>query len=260
MYTIEQRFIKFNRPKKTLKPIGIILHETATPNDTVENQFNYFNLQNRNASAHVFIDQNKILQFIPFTEIAWHAGRTANNSYIGIEMCHATNQYNFEEIYKKTIWLFTHIYLNVINPKIYNINEQNLMTHEQVSLKWKETNHVDPTSYLKKFGKNIEDFRFKVQEQINNYYFNFALSKLANTSNYWNDNARENKTIEVIWLKKLIENFLKIFNLSFTLKNLKELKIINDLDYWQKAFLENKIDGKYVNTIIIRMGQKLSGG
>jgi N-acetylmuramoyl-L-alanine amidase CwlA len=164
-YNITQNFITQNRSYKPLIAIGTVLHETATPGASDENERAYFNAAYRGASAHAFVDYNSITQIIPWNEQAWHAGPTANNRYISIELCNYNDASRFEEIWRRGVWLFAYVHVNII--KVTTINEDTLMSHAEVSSKWKETTHTDPIEYFAKFGKTVEDFRIEVQNMIN---------------------------------------------------------------------------------------------
>ncbi|MFL0245917.1 peptidoglycan recognition protein family protein [Candidatus Clostridium stratigraminis] len=163
-YTINQRFISKNRSNKQLKAIGTVVHETSDPGATDENEYNYFNTGYRGASAHAFVDKNSITQTIPWDEQSWHAGPSANTSFIGIELCHYDDAEGFKEVWTRAVWLFAYIHVYII--KRFPITKFNLMSHAEVSEKWHETNHTDPVSYFGKFGKTVEDFRNEVQNEI----------------------------------------------------------------------------------------------
>lgn len=157
----EVKLLSKNRSYELLVPIGIVLHETATPGATAQNEFLYFNGGDRGASAHGFVDWNSYIQTIPYDEVAWHAGYTANHKYIGIEMCHATNKADFDKVWDNTV----EIVVDLINKCGFSINE--LTTHNAVSLRWGETDHTDPIGYFKKFGKTFEDFKNDVIAHMN---------------------------------------------------------------------------------------------
>lgn len=165
-YTIKQRFISKNRPGTRINPIGTVVHETATPGASDEDEFRYFDngAGGRKASVHAFVDYDSITQIIPWNEKAWHAGHTANNNYIGIELCNYNDAEKFQEIWKRAVWLFAWLHINVI--KQTTINKTTLMSHSEVSKKWGETNHSDPDGYFAKFGKTVDMFRQEVQEEI----------------------------------------------------------------------------------------------
>jgi N-acetylmuramoyl-L-alanine amidase CwlA len=154
----------YNNPKTPLTAQGVVIHETANPNDSAQMEYNYFNSGNRQASAHFFIDSKEIVQCIETNCIAWHAGRTANFKFLGIEMCHATDPKKFVEIWNRAVWL-TAILLHSIN--ITTATDDNVMSHAEVSAKWGETDHRDPVSYFRTFGKTMIGFREEVQKIMN---------------------------------------------------------------------------------------------
>lgn len=57
-----------------MKPIGITIHETDN-NATARNEAAYMNRNNNYTSFHVAVDENEVVQIIPFNRNAWHAGR-----------------------------------------------------------------------------------------------------------------------------------------------------------------------------------------
>lgn len=166
----KQQFISMNRSNRKFKPTGIVLHETATQGATAQNEFNYFDKNKVGASAHGFIDWVEDLQFIPWDEKAWHACEPANSLFLGIEMCRPKdNDPKKKEkmliTYTATVEAFARLYKWVL--KIDKITKDNLMSHDEVRIKWGKTTHTDPTSYLKEIGKSMDIFRKDVQKELN---------------------------------------------------------------------------------------------
>ncbi|MGP0583718.1 peptidoglycan recognition protein family protein [Paenibacillus timonensis] len=126
-YPIERRYItkrSNTRPGTRLKsgtPAFFVAHDTGNPGATADNHYTYFNnLTDRSASAHVFIDDTKILEIIPTgtgpdsAEKAWHVlynvttdndqfGYDANDAALGVELCYGA-KINFAEAYKRYVW------------------------------------------------------------------------------------------------------------------------------------------------------------
>lgn len=165
-YTITQRYISKNRSYKPLNAVGTVLHETATPGASDEDEFRYFDsgAGGRSVSVHAFVDYDSITQTVPWNEQAWHAGGTANRSYIGIELCNYNDRDKFEEIWKRGVWLFAWLHVNII--KDTTITKDTLMSHAEVSDRWGETNHTDPIAYFAKYGRTVDMFRDEVQKEI----------------------------------------------------------------------------------------------
>lgn len=167
MYSVTKKFLTANRSHQSLNPIGLVLHSTATPGATNETEVRYFNSGDRKASAHGFIDWDSITQTIPFNEVGWHAGSTANHKFIGIELCEPGTHdvIKFTEVWNRATWYFAWIFISVL--KIHTVTKENLMSHAEVSAKWGETDHQDPVAYFKAYGKTVDAFRKEVQDQIN---------------------------------------------------------------------------------------------
>ena len=77
----------------SMKPIGICIHNTS--NDaSAENEVKYMINNNNSTSYHVAVDEKHVIQAIPFSRNAFHAGDGANGvgnrQYIGIEICRST--------------------------------------------------------------------------------------------------------------------------------------------------------------------------
>lgn len=117
MSTWKEDFViknKFSRPGyKNLGVRGLVMHWTADPGATDENEHDFFDGSDggggRYAGAHLFVDRDSATQLIPFDEIAYHANEKAcrisklkgdikfsdgstyhgdaNVTSIGIEMC-----------------------------------------------------------------------------------------------------------------------------------------------------------------------------
>lgn len=163
MMTKKVKFLEKNRSGERLNPVGAVLHETATPGASAEDEFRFFSTGERGASAHGFVDRYGYIQTIPYTEVAWHAGPTANRKYIGIELCHAESKDEFDKIWNNAVEVFAGIF----GYFGWEVSEETLPTHRDVSLKWGETDHTDPIGYFRKFGKTAEDFREDVKRKIN---------------------------------------------------------------------------------------------
>lgn len=169
MRQFKKQLINKNRSYKSIKPIGVVLHETATQGATAQNEFNYFNNNDVYASAHGFIDWIEDVQLIPWDEKAWHAKEPANTMFIGIEMCRPKdNDPNKIEkmtiVYNASVQAVARIFKYIL--KINVITKDNLMSHDEVRLKWKKTTHVDPTRYLNEIQRDMDKFRSDVQKAL----------------------------------------------------------------------------------------------
>ncbi len=90
---IVQSFMKNNPCYKAGKKIavkGLMLHSVGCPQPSAETFIrNWDKPEQERACVHAFIDGNtgKVYQTLPWDHRAWHAGGSANNTHIGVEMC-----------------------------------------------------------------------------------------------------------------------------------------------------------------------------
>lgn len=171
MRTFRKDFITnpANRSKVKIKPVGVVLHETATPGAMAASEVRAFNTHDWKASAHGFIDWEEDVQTLPWDIKGWHAKEPANTMFIGIEMCRPHNgdprkKERMQATYLASVNAVARIFHYVL--KIDKVSKENLMSHDEVRKKWNNTTHVDPTSYLKEIGKNMDEFREDVQDKL----------------------------------------------------------------------------------------------
>lgn len=158
-----------NVSKQKIKASGVVLHETATPGATAAMEVKAFNSHDWRASAHAFIDWAEDVQTLPWETKGWHAKEPANSLFVGVEMCRPRNDDPLKidrmvATYLASVNAVARVFFYVL--KINNVTKENLMSHDEVRKKWKNTTHVDPTSYLKEIGKNMDMFREDVQDKL----------------------------------------------------------------------------------------------
>jgi len=81
---------KKHRSGKAMIPTSLTIHSTGNPTSVAKGERGWLtNPTNvRVASFHIVVDQNRAIECIPFTEVAWHAGdKTGNTTSIGLEIC-----------------------------------------------------------------------------------------------------------------------------------------------------------------------------
>lgn len=190
-YPIIQDFIVGNHNDVRPYNKGLVAHATATPGATDTREQAYYDSGDRQASAHAFIDWDSMTQLMGWKERAWHAGRTANDGYIGIECCEpaTVDPAKFNEVYKRAVWLFAKLMIDEVKQTIVTapvfdaagkiVKYGNLMSHEEMARANHETNHVDPVAYFKTYGKTVNGFRADVQNMINDILLTRAVKKLA---------------------------------------------------------------------------------
>lgn len=166
-YVITQNYTRYNRSHEALSASGMVVHETATPGATDENERAYFNTGYRAANANAFIDWDSITETVPDNEVAWGSGYTSNHRFLQVELCRPSvhDEAKFTEVWNRAIWYFAYKFVNKLH--ITTVTKDNLVSHAEVSAKWHETNHTDPVEYFNEYGKSVDVFRSEVQAMIN---------------------------------------------------------------------------------------------
>jgi len=133
MLGIQKKFIRYNFSNAPGRVINyIVIHDVGSVS-TAENNYEYFNGGNRNASADFFVDPSNIMQFTDYkNSYSWHCGDgggkfgISNRNSIGIEMCLVEP---FETTLKNTIDLVKYL------MKELNIPIERVVRHYDASRK-----------------------------------------------------------------------------------------------------------------------------
>lgn len=156
---------EFSRPgKKLAEVLGVVLHWTANPKVSAENNRLYFESRKNgrygHGSAHYIIGlKGEVVRCIPENEVAYHVGssqedpasgkvytdlarksfgkyatiiNSPNNCTIGIELCPINNSGDFApETYRAAVELTREI------CKKYNLKKEQIFTHHDI-VGWKD--------------------------------------------------------------------------------------------------------------------------
>ena len=161
MPTIVRMISKYNYSSRNGNSVKyIVLHYTGNKGDTANNNAVYFNGDNRNASAHYFVDDNSIYQVVEESNSAWAVGDgkgqygITNQNSISIEMCCNSSGIISEKTEDNAIKL-----VKQLQGK-YNISNNNVVRHYDASRKicpnWSDNNWSRWTSFKNKLNGTIE--------------------------------------------------------------------------------------------------------
>ena len=137
----------------------LVIHETANPGATALNHANYWKTSPYAVHYVMDLDGSVVYHTMADNRKAWHVGN--GNSYtVGIELCHATNQSDFNKQWNEAVkWAGDYL-----NAKGWGIDR--LISHNDARLKWGGTTHTDPMSYFTSYGKSWSEFKAAVQSYM----------------------------------------------------------------------------------------------
>lgn len=153
-----------HRSGEALAPTGLVLHSTADPGATAEQIRAFFaRLQSPNrVNAHLAVDWNVALQLVPYTEVAWHAGPTANGRFLGMELCETKDPDQFHTSFLS--WIA--IAVQLFKTHRWPVDDAHLWSHARVSATFHETDHTDPIDYLASHGHTWDDVVARVKAGV----------------------------------------------------------------------------------------------
>ena len=84
----DERYTTFQRRG----PLGLVLHSVGCAQPSAKSFADRWDNPSYNVAVHGFIDANTgtVYQTMPWNFRAWHAGGSANNTHVGVEMCESS--------------------------------------------------------------------------------------------------------------------------------------------------------------------------
>lgn len=150
--------------------VGVVAHATAVYGDSDISERNYEVGHWQDAFVHFFVDHTGIEQVADYNYVCYGSGHTANHKgYAQVELCQTQDPTQFTAAYGAYVWLLAYLLYRKGLPVV---DGDTLMSHAQVSVKWKETDHTDPcgqdgkSGYLGSHGKTWAD----VVKDVTNCY------------------------------------------------------------------------------------------
>ncbi|MHC5374810.1 GBS Bsp-like repeat-containing protein, partial [Enterococcus sp. LJL120] len=160
-------------PYETNRPLGIVVHETANPNSTIEGEIAYMDRNWQNAFVHAFADQNQVIEIHDPSYGAWGAGRIANKYFIHVELVeHVGNRTAFmKSLLNDAYYIAVKLQQFGLTPSrpsgIKNDVSGTIWSHAEVTSYLGGTNHTDPNGYFAQFGYTMADFYSLIQHEYN---------------------------------------------------------------------------------------------
>lgn len=161
-------------------PKGLVIHSVGTPQPKASVFIKSWNKPGIEKATHAFIEPNAIYQTLPWNYRGWHAGGTANNTHIGVEMTEpSTIKYTGGSSWtdldpKATEAHVRATYANAVELfadlcKQFNLDplaDGVIVSHAEGHKRGVASNHGDPEHIWKKFGLSMDLFRAAVAEKM----------------------------------------------------------------------------------------------
>lgn len=161
-------------------PKGVVLHSVGYTQPNAEPIMESWNKSGKEKAVHAFIEPNVIYQTLPWNFRGWHAGGSANNTHIGVEMTEpSTIRYTgpstwvdldpvateafVRKNFANAVWLFAELCKEFgWDPLADGV----IISHAEGHKRGIASNHGDPEHIWKKFGLSMDLFRASVAEKL----------------------------------------------------------------------------------------------
>ncbi|MEE1108207.1 MAG: glucosaminidase domain-containing protein [Macrococcus canis] len=151
------------------KPEGIVAHETANPNSTIEGEISYMSRNINNAFVHAFVDDNNIIETANTDYLSWGAGGVSNPRNINVELVRVYGKDRFSKsVNNLADYLATNLmYYNLPVDNAHNDGQGTVWSHQAVSNYLGGTDHTDPVGWFAENNYTFDEFYSLVQEKYN---------------------------------------------------------------------------------------------
>ena len=156
---------------------GLMVHSTAEPGKNAAYWYDKWNRPGTSAAVHAFLDDEGVYQYLPYEQEGWHAGGSANSTYLDFEICEPAGfyydenweiqDYNVKEqqAYFDKIWENSTVYAAYL-CYISDLDADDVVSHREGWQMGIATKHKDPDHWFKKHNKTMDDFRRDVEELL----------------------------------------------------------------------------------------------
>ena len=157
MVTIKKEIV--NSGHGFLAPSLFAIHSTANPGATARNHRDLWS-RGWDYAVHYVSDWSESIQCMETNRLAWQVGN-GNTTCIGIEICEATNQADFN----RGIVIAAETVAQVLKQMGWGVDR--IHPHIWFSQTYGGSDHTDPTPYFAKWGYSWDKFVALVRQKYN---------------------------------------------------------------------------------------------
>ena len=173
---IDERYANF----QDIGPKGIMLHSVGYPQPKAIPLIESWDRPNKEKAVHAFIEPNVLYQTLPWNFRGWHAGGSANNTHVGVEMMEpstirytgASTWVDLEPTVTEAFVRAT--YTNAVELfadlcKQFNLDPMGdavILSHAEAHKRGIASNHGDPEHIWRIWGLSMDSFRTAVAEKL----------------------------------------------------------------------------------------------
>lgn len=133
------------------RPEGIVVHDTANDNSTIDGEINSMKNNYESAFVHAFVDGNRIIETASTDYLSWGAGPAGNERFINVEIVHTHDYASFaRSMNNYADYAATQLVYYGLKPdSAENDGQGTVWTHYAISRWLGGTDHADPHQYFR---------------------------------------------------------------------------------------------------------------
>ena len=138
-------FPKYGYRNGVGRPEGIVVHDTANDNSTIDGEIAFMKRNYNSAFVHAFVDGNRIIETAPTDYLSWGAGPYGNQRFINVEIVHTHDYDSFaRSMNNYADYAATQLqYYNLKPDSAENDGRGTVWTHAAISNFLGGTDHAD---------------------------------------------------------------------------------------------------------------------
>lgn len=135
----------------------LCIHETANPGATAYDHLRFWTRDDTYAVHYVCDWKGRVYHCVP-DDCKCNQVGNGNPYVIGLEICHATSQEDFEKAWKTAVEWTRHMLDK------YGWGIDRVLSHDDCRRLFGGTDHTDPLGYFWEYGKSFAQFKQEVEE------------------------------------------------------------------------------------------------
>lgn len=149
-----------NNGHGTLSASFLAVHSTANPGATARNHRDLWS-RGWDYAVHYTSDWREAYHTVPDNRLCWQVGN-GNPTYVGIEICEATNKADFD----RGIQIAADVCAQILKKHGWGIDRMH--PHQWFSQTYGGSDHTDPYPYFSRWGYSWNQFVALVKSKLNN--------------------------------------------------------------------------------------------
>lgn len=144
----------------SISPSYLVIHETANPGASAYNHVKLYSRGYAYAVHYVMeLDGSKVYHTMYDNRKSWSVGN-GNNRVVSIELAHATNSAAFNSQWNEAVkWAGDYL-------KKRGWDTDRMISHNEARRLWGGTDHTDPDSYFRAYGRTWAQFKAAVSSYM----------------------------------------------------------------------------------------------